>query len=75
MNATEKENAYYAEKYQCIDSGINWEDQYGNKITYTCKCGGKTVPQFDVTHALVMTQCKNCYKYHSINGESFHICG
>ena len=62
MNATEKENAYYAEKYQFSNNNVDWVDQYDNWIRYACPCGHKTVPMFDVTHKMYMTQCRGCYK-------------
>ena len=58
------ENAYYDNHYQCTVDINAWTDQYGNRITYTCQCSGKTIPQFDVTHALVTAQCQECYKFH-----------
>ena len=60
------ELTYYAKNYQCINNNVDWVDQYGNYIAYNCGCGGKTIPMFDVTHKMYSTQCRECYKYHSI---------
>ena len=75
MNANEKENAYYANIYQCINNNVDWVDKYGTHCAYNCDCGGKTIPIFEVTNKIKLTQCKSCYKYHRSNGETFHTCG
>ena len=63
------EISYYAKQYKCLNNNRDWIDQHGNYIRYTCECGGKTIPLFDVTHALVTAQCRECYKIYSSMGE------